>query len=157
LRHPGHWDRHLHGFAEIVSDRTGIPLDKIDVVLGDSSLPPGPTSGGSSATASVVPAIAQATDKAIQAVLKAAPKAGNSPFAKADPKSLKFGQGVSMLARNRRKPAFVSKRFSRPINLPGSMDRQKQMKPKSRRNSRSILSAHTFARSASTQKSFAYT
>ena len=80
-------------FAEIVSDRTGIPLDKIDVVLGDSSLPPGPTSGGSSATASVVPAIAQATDKAIQAVLKAAPKAGSSPFAKADPKTLKFGQG----------------------------------------------------------------
>ena len=60
-------------FAEIVSDRTGIPVDKIDVVLGDSSLPPGPTSGGSSATASVVPAIAQATDKAVQAVLKAAP------------------------------------------------------------------------------------
>ena len=48
-------------FAEIVSDRTGIPVDKIDVVLGDSSLPPGPTSGGSAATASVVPAIAQAT------------------------------------------------------------------------------------------------
>jgi xanthine dehydrogenase YagR molybdenum-binding subunit len=80
-------------FAEIVSDRTGIPVDKIDVVLGDSSLPPGPTSGGSSATASVVPAIAEATDKAVQAVLKAAPKAGDSPFAKADPKTLKFGQG----------------------------------------------------------------
>ena len=80
-------------FAEIVSDRTGIPVDKIDVVLGDSSLPPGPTSGGSSATASVVPAIAQATDKAVQAVLKAAPKVSDSPFAKADPKTLKFGQG----------------------------------------------------------------
>ena len=80
-------------FAEIVSDRTGIPVDKIDVVLGDSSLPPGPTSGGSSATASVIPAIAQATDNAVQAVLKAAPKAGGSPFAKADPKTLKFGQG----------------------------------------------------------------
>ena len=72
---------------------SGIPVDKIDVVLGDSSLPPGPTSGGSAATASVVPAIAQATDKAMQAVLKAAPKAGNSPFSKADPKTLKFGQG----------------------------------------------------------------
>jgi xanthine dehydrogenase YagR molybdenum-binding subunit len=80
-------------FAEIVSDRTGIPVNKIDVVLGDSSLPPGPTSGGSSATASVVPAIAQATDKAVQAVLKAAPKAAGSPFAKADPKTLKFSQG----------------------------------------------------------------
>ncbi len=80
-------------FAEIVSDRTGIPVDKIDVVLGDSSLPPGPTSGGSSATSTVIPAIAQATDKAIQAVLKAAPKASGSPFANADPKTLKLSQG----------------------------------------------------------------
>lgn len=80
-------------FAEIVSDRTGIPVDKIDVVLGDSSLPPGPTSGGSSATSTVIPAIAMATDKAMQAVLKAAPKAANSPFANADPKTLKLSQG----------------------------------------------------------------
>ncbi len=80
-------------FAEIVSDRTGIPVDKIDVVLGDSELPPGPTSGGSSATSTVIPAIAQATDKAVQAVLRAAPKAANSPFANADPKTLKFSQG----------------------------------------------------------------
>ena len=38
-------------FAEVVSDKTGIPVEKIQVSLGDSSLPPGPTSGGSSATA----------------------------------------------------------------------------------------------------------
>ncbi|HZU33347.1 MAG TPA: xanthine dehydrogenase family protein molybdopterin-binding subunit [Candidatus Angelobacter sp.] len=80
-------------FAEIISDRTGIPVDRIQVILGDSSLPAGPTSGGSAATASVVPAIAQATDKAIQAVLKAASSAGDSPFAKADPKTLKLTQG----------------------------------------------------------------
>src|SRR5258708_12386 len=36
--------------AQIVSDKTGILVDKIDVVLGSSSLPPGPTSGGSTAT-----------------------------------------------------------------------------------------------------------
>jgi xanthine dehydrogenase YagR molybdenum-binding subunit len=28
-------------FAEVVSDRTGIPMEKVHVVLGDSSLPPG--------------------------------------------------------------------------------------------------------------------
>jgi xanthine dehydrogenase YagR molybdenum-binding subunit len=49
-------------FAEIISDRTGIPLEKIQVRLGDTALPQGPTSGGSSATATVVPAIAKATD-----------------------------------------------------------------------------------------------
>jgi xanthine dehydrogenase YagR molybdenum-binding subunit len=75
-------------FAEIVSDRTGLPVDRIKVVLGDSSLPPGPTSGGSSATESVIPAIVKATDSAVQAVLKAAAMAPNSPFEKADPKTL---------------------------------------------------------------------
>ena len=40
---------------EVVSDKTGMPLDKIQVVLGDSALPPGPISGGSSATATVLP------------------------------------------------------------------------------------------------------
>ena len=80
-------------FAEIVSDKTGIPLDKVKVVLGDSSLPPGPTSGGSSATESVIPAIVKATESAIQAVLKAAAKTPGSPFEKADPKSLKMSSG----------------------------------------------------------------
>ena len=80
-------------FAEIVADKTGIPLDKIQVVLGDSSLTPGPTSGGSSATASVVPAIAKAAENAVQAVLKAATKTPNSPFEKTDPKNLQMSQG----------------------------------------------------------------
>ena len=33
--------------AQLVSDKTGVPLNKIEVVLGDTSLPPGPVSGGS--------------------------------------------------------------------------------------------------------------
>jgi xanthine dehydrogenase YagR molybdenum-binding subunit len=77
-------------FAEIVSDKTGIPVDKVEVILGNSSLPPGPTSGGSSATASVIPAIVKATDSAVQAVLKAAAKTPKSPFENADPKTLKM-------------------------------------------------------------------
>ena len=80
-------------FAEIVSDKTGIPLEKIQVRLGDSSLPPGPTSGGSSATATVIPAIIKATESAVQAVLKAAAGTPNSPFQKADPKTLKMTGG----------------------------------------------------------------
>ena len=37
--------------AQVVRERTGIAIAKIDVVLGDTSLVPGPTSGGSTATA----------------------------------------------------------------------------------------------------------
>ncbi|MFZ0293671.1 MAG: xanthine dehydrogenase family protein molybdopterin-binding subunit [Candidatus Sulfotelmatobacter sp.] len=80
-------------FAEIVSDKTGVPVEKVHVILGDSSLPPGPTSGGSSATASVIPAIVKATENAVQAVLKAAAANPNSPFRAADPKTLKMTAG----------------------------------------------------------------
>jgi xanthine dehydrogenase YagR molybdenum-binding subunit len=80
-------------FAEIVSDKTGVPVDKVQVVLGDSSLPPGPTSGGSSVTATVLPAIVKATDNAVQAVLKAASRTPGSPFQRADTATLKMSQG----------------------------------------------------------------
>ncbi|MGA7219790.1 MAG: xanthine dehydrogenase family protein molybdopterin-binding subunit [Candidatus Sulfotelmatobacter sp.] len=80
-------------FAEIVSDKTGLPVERIQVVLGDTSLPPGPTSGGSAATASVIPAIVKATENAVEAVLKAASKAPGSPFEKTDPGNLKMTGG----------------------------------------------------------------
>jgi xanthine dehydrogenase YagR molybdenum-binding subunit len=80
-------------FAEIVSDKTGIPVEKVEVILGDSSLPPGPTSGGSSATSTVIPAIIEATEKAVQAVLKAASKTPQSPFENADSNTLKMTGG----------------------------------------------------------------
>jgi xanthine dehydrogenase YagR molybdenum-binding subunit len=80
-------------FAQVVSDRTGIPIEKIDVALGDSSLPPGPTSGGSTATASFLPALAGATDAAVDAVFQLAVKTEKSPFNGADPKSLKMTNG----------------------------------------------------------------
>jgi xanthine dehydrogenase YagR molybdenum-binding subunit len=67
-------------FAQVVSDKTGIVLDKIQVVLGDSTLPPGPTSGGSTVTATVLPAIAKATDQAVQRLLEAAVITPGSPY-----------------------------------------------------------------------------
>jgi xanthine dehydrogenase YagR molybdenum-binding subunit len=79
-------------FAEVVSDKTGLPVDKVQVVLGDSALTPGPTSGGSSATTTVLPAIAQATENAVNALLKAATQATDSPFHGADPATLKITQ-----------------------------------------------------------------
>ena len=80
-------------FAEVVSDKTGLPVDKIQVLLGDSALPPGPTSGGSAATATVLPAISAATEKAIGVVLKVASKTDASPFHGVDPKDLKMTSG----------------------------------------------------------------
>jgi xanthine dehydrogenase YagR molybdenum-binding subunit len=67
--------------AQVVSAKTGVPLDRIRVVLGDTSLPPGPISGGSMVTASVIPALSAASDQAISTLLFNATQATNSPFA----------------------------------------------------------------------------
>jgi len=80
-------------FAQVVSDRTGIPVNKIQVVLGDSSLVPGPTSGGSTATATVLPAIADAADNAVKVALTTAVKPASSPFAGKDPTTLSMTGG----------------------------------------------------------------
>lgn len=79
-------------FAQIVSDRTGIPIDKVRVVIGDSALPPGPTSGGSTCTATVLPAIAEATDNAVKVALTTAATAKDSPFHGKKPGDLAFHQ-----------------------------------------------------------------
>jgi xanthine dehydrogenase YagR molybdenum-binding subunit len=66
--------------AQIASEKTGVPLDRIEVALGDTSLPPGPISGGSMATASVTPAVWAAADGAIKSLLTAATSTPGAPF-----------------------------------------------------------------------------
>jgi len=80
-------------FAQVVSDRTGIPVSKIEVVLGDSSLTPGPTSGGSTATATVLPAIVAAADDAIQSLIAIAVKTAGTPFFQQSPETLLMSDG----------------------------------------------------------------
>jgi xanthine dehydrogenase YagR molybdenum-binding subunit len=66
--------------AQVVSHVTGIPVSKVDVVLGDSALPSGPISGGSWVTASVTPSVLQAAQNACDVLLIAAVKSDGSPF-----------------------------------------------------------------------------
>jgi xanthine dehydrogenase YagR molybdenum-binding subunit len=58
--------------AQLVAEHTGIALDKIEVGLGDTALPIGPISGGSAATASVIPAVSDATRAAVKVLLSRA-------------------------------------------------------------------------------------
>jgi xanthine dehydrogenase YagR molybdenum-binding subunit len=67
-------------FAQVVSEKTGIPVDKIQVVLGDTTLPDGPTSGGSTVTATVLPAASQATQGVVDRVIAVAQQTPGSPF-----------------------------------------------------------------------------
>ena len=58
--------------AQLAAEKVGVPLSKVEVVLGDTQLPAGPLSGGSMATGSVVPAVFAAADQAIESLLKLA-------------------------------------------------------------------------------------
>ncbi|MGT2473574.1 xanthine dehydrogenase family protein molybdopterin-binding subunit [Paraburkholderia terrae] len=79
--------------AQLVAGHTGIPLDRIEVVLGDTMLPVGPISGGSAATASVIPAVLQAARAATDMVLARAVAVDESPFKGSDKDALAFGAG----------------------------------------------------------------
>src|SRR5918996_1092788 len=79
--------------AQLASYKTGIPLDKVEVALGDTSLPQGPLSGGSLATASVVPAVFAAADNAIASLLTIATTTPGSPFEQRKSSDLMFEGG----------------------------------------------------------------
>jgi xanthine dehydrogenase YagR molybdenum-binding subunit len=79
--------------AQVTADKTGVPVNKVEVALGDSRLPKGPISGGSMTTSSVVPAVIKAADNAIAALLEIAAKTPGSPFEKHKAKELAFEGG----------------------------------------------------------------
>jgi xanthine dehydrogenase YagR molybdenum-binding subunit len=79
--------------AQLVAEETGIPLTRIEVGLGDSVLPLGPVSGGSAATASVIPAVLDAVRSAIKLLLSRAAAVDGSPFKGAAEDALAFSAG----------------------------------------------------------------
>jgi xanthine dehydrogenase YagR molybdenum-binding subunit len=80
--------------AQMVSDRTGIPVHRIDVVLGSSDLPPGPTSGGSTATSTFIPAVLDAVTAATKVVFSVASTTKGSSFHGQKPDTLAFTDGL---------------------------------------------------------------
>ncbi len=66
--------------SQVVSEKTGIPHDRIEVVLGDSSLSPGAISGGSWATASTIPSVHEAIENAQQVLFMMAVSGKEGPF-----------------------------------------------------------------------------
>jgi xanthine dehydrogenase YagR molybdenum-binding subunit len=79
--------------AQLASQKTGVPVDKIEVDLGDSALPDGPISGGSLATSSVIPAVFKAADQAITSLMIVAVSTPGSPFLGHTPEDLAFEGG----------------------------------------------------------------
>lgn len=80
--------------AQLASHKTGVPLDKVEVALGDTSFPEGPISGGSMATGSVVPAVFAAADNAIASLMMIAMATPGSPFENRKSDDLVFNDGL---------------------------------------------------------------
>jgi len=74
--------------AQLASYRTGVPLEKVEAVLGDTSLAAGPISGGSLVTSSLVPAVLGAADSANRYLLLVAATTPGSPFLGRKPEDL---------------------------------------------------------------------
>jgi xanthine dehydrogenase YagR molybdenum-binding subunit len=79
--------------AQLAAQRTGVPLEKVEVALGDTSLPAGPISGGSLATSSIVPAVFAAADSAVGSLMMVAATTPGSPFVGRKPEELAFENG----------------------------------------------------------------
>ena len=77
--------------AQMVAGLTGVDIDAVNVVIGDSNLPPGPWSGGSMATASMVPALIEAVGQAGEQLIKLA--MDDEHFKGVDAKQLAFSEG----------------------------------------------------------------
>lgn len=67
--------------AQVVADRLGLPMDRVGVELGDSSLPYGPMAGGSETAGSLSAAIVTACEEAGARLIEAASKAEDGPLA----------------------------------------------------------------------------
>ena len=87
--------------AQLASAKTGVPLDKVEAVLGDTAFPEGPLSGGSMATPSLVNAVFGAADQAIESLKTIAVSTPGSPFVGHKPDELSFDNGALFL-KNRR-------------------------------------------------------
>lgn len=79
--------------AQVVSDKTGVPIDRIEVILGSSNLPPGPTSGGSTATATIMPSVVDAVNAATKILMTVATTTKGSPFNGKDASKLMLMDG----------------------------------------------------------------
>ncbi|QYX48711.1 xanthine dehydrogenase family protein molybdopterin-binding subunit [Pseudomonas tussilaginis] len=96
--------------AQCVSELTGLSMDKIDVELGNSSFPPAPVSGGSWLTASVLPAVAEATRKALEQ-LKGFAASEQGGMANVKPEAIKVSNGTLSAGDKREDFANVLKRL----------------------------------------------
>lgn len=94
--------------AMTAADRLGVPLDRVDVQVGDSALPPAPVAGGSNSTASVCNVVAKACEDIRGRIAAAAVMANTGPWQGADPAMLRLAGGQLIGLDGRSEPAATA-------------------------------------------------
>jgi xanthine dehydrogenase YagR molybdenum-binding subunit len=79
--------------AQMAAEMLGIAVERIEVEIGDTALPPGAVSGGSMLTASLVAPTEEAIAAAGKALIGRLVVSKNTPFSGAKPETLEFKQG----------------------------------------------------------------
>ena len=79
--------------AQIGSEMLGLPVAKVEIRIGDSSLPQCPVEGGSWTAASAGSAVMEVCENIRQQILKRAKKTKNSPLGDAEPADVDFIEG----------------------------------------------------------------
>jgi xanthine dehydrogenase YagR molybdenum-binding subunit len=79
--------------AQMAAERLGVPVEMVDVEMGDTTLPPAPVAGGSNTTASVCSAIIKACDEIRDRLFYTASTSNEGALAGADVKELKAADG----------------------------------------------------------------
>jgi xanthine dehydrogenase YagR molybdenum-binding subunit len=86
--------------AQVAADMLGLPLESIDIRLGDSSLPQSPVEGGSWIAASVSNGIATTSDAIRTELLRLARQVPDSPLASAAPDEVTLADGKLVSRRD---------------------------------------------------------
>jgi xanthine dehydrogenase YagR molybdenum-binding subunit len=99
----------MTALALTVAQGLGVPVDRIEVLVGDSKLPPSPTAGGSNSTASLCNTVAKACDEIRGRIVGAAAAQGSGgPFAGTDPASLRLEDGHVRDAGGKSEPLAIA-------------------------------------------------
>jgi len=89
--------------TQVASDTLGVPMQRIRFELGDSSLPPGPVSGGSMTVASVAPSVQAACQALVNKIKDLALADGNAGWQRQSRDALQIRDGL-VIGPDRRVP-----------------------------------------------------
>lgn len=116
--------------TQIAAEAMGVPLDKVEFQLGDSSLPQAPLQGGSATVSSVGSAVQQACRALREKVLDAVQQFPGSPFAGASLDDVTFAEGRLVLKRD----PSVHVMLGEVVRSSGTLDAEASVEPGEKRN-----------------------